>query len=177
MKTANLRNVMKDPRYRPLGQEDCERLGFGLHDVLYSKELNRLVVLLRKSKKGPDWSLNEEAKSAACRWQAGGAGRVAYIGLIDPDNPKQLLAWETAYNVRNNLNGADPVEGEWGLYFYITENFRVRERALKYSRNAWPTGTLTDTDDDDEGHGQYHPPRRRYRERPRADGGSDYDEE
>jgi hypothetical protein len=176
MRAANLRNVLRDQRYRPLGQEDCDRYGFGLHDVLFSKELKRLVLLLRKSKKGPDWSLNDEAKSALCQWQGGAEGRVAYIGLIDPDNPHVLLDWETAYNVRNNLNGVEPVDGEWGPYFYITKDFRVRERQLKHSRNAWPTGALDD--DDDGGEEEFRPPpRRRYRERPRADGGTDYNEE
>src|SRR5262245_40812948 len=106
-------------RYPSIDKHDAEEFGFAPHTVLFSEAQRCLVVLQWQSEKGPDFSLNQEALTEAWEWLEDGMCREAYIGQIDPENPNRLLAWETVENVRRNLEGVEPREGEYGPYWYI----------------------------------------------------------
>lgn len=139
MTKADLKLCLTDPHYPELSRELTNKYKFAPHKVRYSRRDERLVVLVVKSKIGNDYSLNADALEAACQFQNSGRVRQAYIGQVNPDNPRELIDVETALNVRRNLNGEPPRQGDYGPYWYITENeFRVKgSRAPVWSEDVF----------------------------------------
>lgn len=127
-KNADLEDILNDPRYRELSRKRRNELGFYPHRAVWNPHPDdrRLVLLLVKSGQGPDYALGINPLKAAWQKQRSGKVRSAYIGQIDPDRDRKLLAWDTAGNILHKINGYTPREGEHGPYLYMEpETFEV----------------------------------------------------
>jgi len=124
MQIAQLRNAPTDPQWKWLRKSTCERFGLVSHSVLWNQTTGQMILVCLKSKTGADYSLNDAALKQLVQLEDQGQIRQGYVGQINDEiDREELVAWDTAKNVKRKLNGVMPRDGQFGDYHFVTGGF------------------------------------------------------
>lgn len=117
---ADLRNIFSDPNFKPLSDYDRKRLKLKPHEAFYNEREGIMVLVLRQSEVGVDYSINSDALSSIVAMQEQVRIKRGYAIQV-PLGSKRVAGQNTCFNLADIVFQHRPRPGQWGAYYYLKE--------------------------------------------------------
>ena len=115
-------NMLGDPNWKAFSKALNEAKGFHPNKAFYNVATREAAILIDQSSRG-DFALSKNALDYVIAAELQG-DKVSRAFIVLRERGNALLRRLPARDVQNNLSGVDPIDGQFGLYWWIDRGLR-----------------------------------------------------